>query len=64
MYPQDPLELIEHCHGRMSDHAVPRYVRRVNELPKNHAQRVEKYRLREDGLTPDTWDRLAEEASK
>jgi len=60
----DPLELIEHCHGRMSDHAVPRYVRRVNELPKNHAQRVEKYRLREDGLTPDTWDRLAEEASK
>jgi crotonobetaine/carnitine-CoA ligase len=47
----------------MSDHAVPRYVRIVDELPKNHAQRVEKYRLREEGLTAGTWDRLAEEAS-
>ena len=60
----DPLELIDYCRGRMSDHAVPRYVRQVEELPKNHAQRVEKYRLREDGPTADTWDRLAEDVSK
>ena len=59
----DISELIGHCRGQMSDHAVPRYVRIVDELPKNHAQRVEKYRLREEGLTAGTWDRLAEEAS-
>ncbi len=59
----DCAELILHCRGEMSDHAIPRYVRIVDELPKNHAQRVEKYRLREEGLTADTWDRMAEEKS-
>jgi crotonobetaine/carnitine-CoA ligase len=59
----DLSELIEHCRGQMSDHAVPRYVRLVEELPKNHAQRVEKYRLRAEGLTAETWDRLAEGSS-
>lgn len=58
----DCSELILHCRAEMSDHAVPRYIRVVDELPKNHAQRVEKYRLREEGLTPDAWDRLKEEA--
>jgi crotonobetaine/carnitine-CoA ligase len=57
----DLYELISHCRGQMSDHAIPRYVRLVEELPKNHAQRVEKYRLREEGLTAETWDRLGEE---
>jgi crotonobetaine/carnitine-CoA ligase len=43
----------------MAHFAVPRYVRFVDELPKTPSQRVEKYKLRAVGVTPDTWDRQA-----
>ncbi|MCY3926501.1 MAG: AMP-binding protein [bacterium] len=52
-------ELIEHCDRRMADHAVPRYIRWMGELPRNASERVQKFRLRAEGPTPDTWDRLA-----
>ncbi|MBU8906233.1 ATP-dependent acyl-CoA ligase [Desertibacillus haloalkaliphilus] len=52
-----PKELLDFCQSRMAYFAVPRYVRFVNELPKNTSQRIEKYKLREDGITNDTWDR-------
>jgi crotonobetaine/carnitine-CoA ligase len=51
--------LIAHCEARVARFAVPRYVRIVPELPKNSSQRIQKFRLREDGVTEDTWDRLA-----
>jgi crotonobetaine/carnitine-CoA ligase len=50
-------ELIAFCEDRMAYFMVPRYVRFMEELPKNVVLRVEKYKLREEGLTPDTWDR-------
>jgi crotonobetaine/carnitine-CoA ligase len=31
----------------------------MSELPKNSSQRIQKFKLREDGVTADTWDRLA-----
>jgi crotonobetaine/carnitine-CoA ligase len=37
--------------------AVPRYYEFRTELVKNPTGRVLKYRLREEGLTPATWDR-------
>jgi crotonobetaine/carnitine-CoA ligase len=49
-------ELIAFCEKQMAYFMVPRYVRFMERLPKN-AVRVEKYKLREEGLTPDTWDR-------
>jgi crotonobetaine/carnitine-CoA ligase len=52
-----PEELLDVCQGRMAHFAVPRYVRFMDALPKNASERVEKYKLREDGVTPDTWDR-------
>ena len=52
-----PEALLDFCQGKMSHFAVPRYVRWMDALPKNHAQRVQKVRLREDGVTDDTWDR-------
>lgn len=52
-----PEELLNYCQPRMAYFAVPRYVRFVKQLPKNTSQRVEKYKLREEGVTPDTWDR-------
>ncbi|MEU7693790.1 AMP-binding protein [Microbispora hainanensis] len=55
----DPAELIGHCAGRLTAFAVPRYVRVMEELPMTPSQRVEKYKLRADGVTPGTWDREA-----
>ena len=43
----------------MPHFAVPRYIRFASELPKSPAQRVQKFVLREAGLTADTWDREA-----
>ena len=45
----DPEELIEFCSERMAAFVVPRYVRVRERLPKTATQRVQKYRLREEG---------------
>jgi crotonobetaine/carnitine-CoA ligase len=55
----EPAAILDFCQGRIAHFAVPRYVRFMDDLPKNHAERVEKVRLREAGVTPDTWDREA-----
>lgn len=55
----DREALIAWCEARVARFAVPRYVRVMAELPKNSSQRIQKFRLREAGVTPDTWDRLA-----
>ena len=52
-----PEELLDFCQARMAHFAVPRYIRFVYELPKNTSQRVEKYKLRKEGITEDIWDR-------
>ncbi|WP_407691034.1 hypothetical protein [Rubrobacter marinus] len=36
--------------------AVPRYIEFVAEIPKTPNQKVRKSVLREQGITPDTWD--------
>jgi crotonobetaine/carnitine-CoA ligase len=53
----DPVELLDWCQERMAHFAVPRYVRVVDELPKTPSQRTQKFKLRDEGITPDTWDR-------
>ena len=50
---------VAHCERRMASFAVPRYVRLVDELPKTPSQRVQKFALREAGVTADTFDRTA-----
>ena len=52
-----PEDLIKFCNERMAYFAVPRYVEFVTDLPKTPTNRVEKYRLREMGITENTWDR-------
>lgn len=42
--------------GRMPAFWVPRYLRLVDALPRTPTGRVQKYRLRQDGVTPDTFD--------
>jgi crotonobetaine/carnitine-CoA ligase len=41
----------------MAYFAVSRYVEFRESLPKTPTTRVEKYKLREEGVTKDTWDR-------
>jgi len=51
--------LFAHCERRLARFAVPRYVRLVDALPKTPSQRVQKFALRETGVTADTLDRSA-----
>jgi crotonobetaine/carnitine-CoA ligase len=53
----DVDELIAYCEDQLARFAVPRYVRVMDALPKNSSQRVQKFRLREEGVTPETIDR-------
>jgi len=39
---------------------VPRYIEFLDELPHTPTGRVQKYKLRERGVTPETWDARAE----
>lgn len=52
----EPLELIKYCEPRMPYFAVPRFVRICDQLPKTPTHRVEKYRLRQEGVPKSTWD--------
>jgi crotonobetaine/carnitine-CoA ligase len=36
---------------------LPRYIRVMKDLPRTPTQKVEKYVLRQQGPTVDTWDR-------
>ena len=55
----DPAELYEHCAQRMPYFAVPRYIEYISEIPKTANEKVRKNVLREEGVTPNTWDREA-----
>ena len=53
----EPEELVRYCKDRMAYFMVPRYVEFMEELPKTPNQKIQKYKLRERGVTPETWDR-------
>lgn len=50
-------ELLKWAKSRVPRFALPRFVEFREELPKNASGRVLKFRLREEGVTPATWDR-------
>lgn len=52
-----PEELIEFAVERMPYFAVPRFVEFMDSLPKTPTERVQKYLLKEAGITSNTWDR-------
>ena len=54
-----PQALAEHCGQTLARFMVPRYFRLLPALPKTPTDKVEKFRLAEQGVTADTWDRLA-----
>jgi crotonobetaine/carnitine-CoA ligase len=55
----DPGELTHWLAERMPYFMVPRYIRFVDALPKTPTERVQKVKLREEGITDDTFDREA-----
>jgi crotonobetaine/carnitine-CoA ligase len=52
-----PYELCEWSLDRLPYFAVPRYVEIRSEMPKNATGKILKYVLRDEGVTPYTWDR-------
>ncbi len=55
--PPDPAALVDHCVGEMAAFMVPRYIRFLSDLPRTPTDKVEKFRLLQQGITADTWDR-------
>jgi crotonobetaine/carnitine-CoA ligase len=52
-----PAALADYCAKRVARFMVPRYIRFMSELPKTPTDKAEKFRLQQDGITADTWDR-------
>ncbi len=50
-------ELIRYANDRMPYFAVPRYVEFMDKLPKTPTERIQKYLLKQAGITENTWDR-------
>ncbi len=53
-----PEELIRFLDRRMPYFMIPRYLDFIDEIPKTPTGKMEKYKLREKGITPTTWDRV------
>jgi crotonobetaine/carnitine-CoA ligase len=51
--------LCEFCRRRLARFAVPRFIAFVDTLPTTENGKVQKYKLRERGVVPGTWDREA-----
>lgn len=54
-----PKELTDWCQDRLAYFAIPRYIALRGHLPKTPSFRVEKHRLKAEGVTADCWDREA-----
>jgi crotonobetaine/carnitine-CoA ligase len=52
-----PVELVHWCETRIAYFAVPRYIAIRDHLPKTPSERVEKFKLKDEGVTADCWDR-------
>ncbi len=55
----DEIGLMKFCEPRMAYFAVPRYVEFMRQLPATENGKVQKFKLRERGVTAATWDREA-----
>jgi crotonobetaine/carnitine-CoA ligase len=53
----DPAELTRFCESRLPYFAIPRYIDIVTDLPRTENGKVQKYKLREQGVSASTWDR-------
>jgi crotonobetaine/carnitine-CoA ligase len=54
--------LCEFCRPRLAAFAVPRFIEFVDALPTTESGKVQKYKLRDRGVTGRTWDRRSADA--
>jgi crotonobetaine/carnitine-CoA ligase len=54
-----PEEIVRFLEPRMAHFMLPRYIRLVSALPKTPTGKTRKHLLKDEGVTPDTWDRDA-----
>jgi len=59
----EPAELARFCESRLPYFAIPRYIELLHELPRTENGKVQKYKLRERGVTAATWERPASAAT-
>jgi len=52
----EPEKLLAYLEPRMPYFMIPRFIRFVGSFPKTGTQRTQKNKLREQGVTKDTWD--------
>jgi crotonobetaine/carnitine-CoA ligase len=57
--PLDWPELVQFLRAHAPHYVVPRYFRQLDALPLTETGKVRKVLLREEAVTPDTWDREA-----
>jgi crotonobetaine/carnitine-CoA ligase len=55
----DPEALVRFLADRMAYFMVPRYIDVVKSMPKTPTGKIQKFSLRDNGLTATTWDRVA-----
>jgi crotonobetaine/carnitine-CoA ligase len=53
----EPEELMKFCEDRLAYFMIPRYLEFKEDLPRTPTGKVEKYKLKEEGITSRTWDR-------
>jgi len=53
----DPAELAHFCATRLPYFAIPRFIDVVADLPRTENGKVQKFKLRERGVTASAWDR-------
>jgi carnitine-CoA ligase len=53
------ITLMDYCQPRLAYFAVPRFIELVDQLPATESGKVQKYKLRERGVTAQAWDRDA-----
>ncbi len=53
----EPEELMKFCESRLPYFMIPRYVEFKSDLPLTPTGKVEKYKLKDEGITDQTWDR-------
>jgi crotonobetaine/carnitine-CoA ligase len=55
-----PEDLVAFCRAEMAEYMVPRYIQVRAELPRTETERVQKFKLRGEGVEG-AWDRAAHE---
>jgi crotonobetaine/carnitine-CoA ligase len=53
----EPEQLMAFCEARLAYFMIPRYVDFVKDLPRTPTGKIKKYKLKEEGLSKNTWDR-------